>query len=332
MRRESVLITGVTGFVGSHLAEYYLTNYPSYRIYGLCRTRSPLNHLKNALRNPMFELLTGDITDANSLLELFEKYSFTTIHHLAAQSFVPDSWTMGNHTLRVNIEGTFNLLQTIVKTYFPESYPKVHLAGSSEEYGLVYRDETPIKETNPLRPLSPYGWSKIAMENAGYQMYKSYGIPVFVTRAFNHEGIRRGKNFVTSNFALQVASQQKENPVILHVGNLEAVRDYTDVRDMVRAYALAVDYLYDQNEPVYECANVASGIGYKISQILDILSEYTQKTIQTIADPNRMRPSDVPILLGDASKFSQMTGWKPEIPFEQTMRDLYDYWVEQLSD
>jgi GDP-4-dehydro-6-deoxy-D-mannose reductase len=199
---------------------------------------------------------------------------------------------------------------------------RIQIAGSSEEYGMVYENEIPIKETNPLRPLSPYAVSKVAHDLLGYQYYKSYKLYIVRTRGFNHSGPRRGEVFVESNFPKQIAEIEKglKEPVI-HVGNLEAKRDFTDVRDMVRGYWLSLEKC-DPGE-VY---NICSGRAFKIKEVLDILLSLSKVKVEVKQDPTRMRPSDVPILLGDHTKFSEKTGWQPTIPFEKTLEDILNYW------
>jgi len=206
-----------------------------------------------------------------------------------------------------------------------QAAPRFLAIGSSEEYGLVHEDELPIKESNPLRPLSPYAVSKVTQDLMAYQYFKSYALPIVRARAFNHEGPRRGDVFVTSNFARQIAEIEAGNhePTI-HVGNLKAVRDYTDVRDIVRGYWL----LLERGDPgqVY---NLCSGRGWAIQEILDfLLGESINTSIRVREDPARLRPSDVPVLIGDCSRLTAL-GWKPRIPFEQTLRDLLGYWRER---
>lgn len=190
---------------------------------------------------------------------------------------------------------------------------------------MVKLDEVPIKESNPLRPLSPYGVSKVAMDFLGYQYFKSYGMKIIRTRGFNHTGPRRGDVFAESSFAKQIAEIEKgkKEPVIM-VGNLEAERDYTDVRDMVKGYLLAAE----KGEPG-EVYNICSGKAVKIKKVLDILLSFSKIKVEIKQDPARMRPSDVPILLGDSTKFRRKTGWKNTIPFEKTMEDLLNYWREK---
>jgi GDP-4-dehydro-6-deoxy-D-mannose reductase len=205
--------------------------------------------------------------------------------------------------------------------------PAIQIAGSSEEYGLVYPDEVPIRETNPLRPLSPYGVSKVAADRLGFQYHRSYGMRIVITRSFNHTGPRRGEVFVTSNFAKQIVEIEKgKREPIIRVGNLEAQRDFSDVRDVVRAYWLSLE----KGDPG-DCYNICSGTPRVIKDILDLhLKNSEVKDIKIEEDPSRMRPSDVQILHGDCSKLKKRTGWKQEIPFEKTMSDLRDYWRERI--
>jgi GDP-4-dehydro-6-deoxy-D-mannose reductase len=317
---ERVLITGITGFVGSHLSEFLLDK--NVEIYGIERWRSKtenIDHIKDKLK-----LIKADIRDAHSIENVIKNVEPNYIFHLAAQSFVPMSWNAPVETLETNIIGTVNLLEGVRKS---EIDPKIHIAGSSEEYGMVYPNELPIKETNPLRPLSPYGVSKVAQDRLGYQYHKSYGLKIVITRAFNHTGPRRGEAFVTSNFSKQIAEIEKgiKKPEI-SVGNLEAKRDFTDVRDIVKGYWLAI------NKCEYgEVYNLCSGKARSIKDVLDLLISLSKvKKIKIVQDPSRMRPSDVPILQGDFTKFHERTGWKPEIPFEKTMKDLLDYWRNKV--
>jgi GDP-4-dehydro-6-deoxy-D-mannose reductase len=262
--------------------------------------------------------------DGHSLVEALKEAEPNYIFHLAAQSFVPMSWRAPSDTMETNAVGTIHLLEAIRKL---EIDPAVQIAGSSEEYGLVYPDEVPIKETNPLRPLSPYGVSKVAQDKLGFQYHRSYGMKIVVTRSFNHTGPRRGEVFVTSNFAKQIVEIEKgiRKPVI-YVGNLDAQRDFSDVRDVIRAYWLSL-----QKCEFGECYNICSGKPRVIKDVLDILLEKSKtKDIRIENDPLRMRPSDVEILHGDCNKIMEQAGWKPEIPFEKTMSDLLAYWRERL--
>jgi GDP-4-dehydro-6-deoxy-D-mannose reductase len=314
-----VLITGVTGFVGSHLAEYLLSK--NYEVWGIARWRSSsenIEHIKSKLN-----IIEADLNDSHSFYNAIHSIKPQQIYHLAAQSFVPTSWISPADTMKTNVIGTINLFEAVRKAGID---PRIQVACSSEQYGLVKSDETPIKETNPLRPLSPYAVSKIAQDMLSYQYFKSYGLKIVVTRGFNHTGPRRGEVFVCSNFAKQIAEIEKGvHEAKILVGNLGAIRDFTDVRDMVKGYNLALE----KGEPG-ERYNICSGKGYKIKDVLDMLLKMTDNHIKIEEDPKRMRPSDVEILIGDNSKFCKQTGWKPEIPFEKTLKDLLDYWRKAL--
>jgi len=317
--KKVALITGITGFVGSHMAELLLSK--GFKVHGLCRWRSRtenIDHIKTKIH-----LVEGDLLDAHSLQQLMMDVRPTHIFHLAAQSFVPASWTSPAVTLEINVVGSCNLFEAVRAAQLS---PVIQIACSSEEYGLVKPNEVPIKETNPLRPLSPYGVSKIAMDYLGYQYFKSYNMKIIRTRGFNHTGPRRGDVFAESTFAKQIAEVEKgkKEPVI-YVGNLEAKRDYTDVRDMVRGYFLAAE----KGEPG-EVYNISSGKARKIDEVLQTLLSFSRVKVEIRQDPARMRPSDVPILIGDSNKFRKRTGWKNTVTFEQTMEDLLNYWREKV--
>ncbi len=315
-----VLITGITGFVGSHMTELALAR--GAEVFGSARWRSKtenIDHLRDKIT-----LIESDLRDLSSVRTLLETAAPTYVIHLAAQSFVGVSWQAPAETLTTNILSQVNLLEAIRGL---KIRPRFLAVGSSEEYGLAYPEELPIKETNPLRPLSPYAVSKVTQDMLGYQYFKSYGLPIIRSRAFNHEGPRRGDVFVTSNFAKQVAEIEAglREPAMF-VGDLKPRRDYSDVRDIVRGYWL----LLERGEPG-EVYNLCSGRSWAIQQVLDFLLEQsTVKGIQVKIDPARLRPSDVMVLEGDPSRMHKATGWKVEIPFEQTLSELLDYWRRRI--
>lgn len=314
------LITGITGFVGSHLADFLLSE--GIEVHGMRRRRSPLVNIKDILGK--IDLIECELKDLSSVKTTLNNVRPDFIFHLAAQSYVPTSWTSPADTLTNNVIGELNILEAIKELGLDET--RIQLAGSSEEYGLVFENEVPITENNPLRPLSPYGVSKVAQDLLGFQYFHSYGLKVIRTRAFNHTGPRRDEMFVTSNFAQQIVRVEKKmQPPVLRVGNLEAKRDFTDVRDVVRAY-----YLVTKMGEPGDVYNIASNKTYRIQEMLDMLLSMAGVEITTEEDPARLRPSDVPVLLGDASKLRKLTGWEPKIPFEQTLRDLLDYWRERV--
>jgi len=315
------LITGVTGFAGSHLAEYLLSL--NEEVYGTVRWRSQMNNI-NKFKHKI-KLVEADIRDPVSVQNAINTSEPDFICHLAAQSFVPTSWHAPAETLTTNIIGNLNILEAMRKA---KKDAVLMVAGSSEEYGIVHPNEVPIKETNELRAASPYGVSKIAQDKLTIQYHHSYGLKTIVTRAFNHEGPRRGDVFVISNWAKQITEMENEKrKPVLYVGNLDSSRDFTDVRDVVRAYHLALTKC-----KYGEVYNVCSGTLYPLQSVLDkLLKLSTIKNIKVEQDPSRLRPSDVQRLVGDCSKFRTQTGWKPEIPFDQTLRDTLDYWREGHS-
>lgn len=313
----NVLITGITGFTGSHLAEYMIKQ-PDVRVFGTVRGRHRQLEFINPIKNKL-TLLECDLTDTNSVVQTIEDSQPDMVFHLAAQSFVPTSWRAPQETFNSNVNGTLNILEVIRKSKFE---PKILITGSSEEYGLVKPEEAPIKETNQLRPLSPYAVSKVAQDLLGYQYHQSYGMKIVRTRSFNIIGPRSGAKIVSADFARQVAEIEKySKETVMYVGNLEAQRDFVDVRDVVRAYSLALEKC-----KYGEVYNVCSEKTVKIKYILDTFLKLSDKKITITEDSTRMRPSDVPLLLGDCSKFKKETNWKPEYDIDTSLRDVLDYW------
>ncbi len=337
-----VLITGVTGMAGSHLAEYLL-NIEGLEIYGTYRWRSRVDNLDDLKKAGKVNIITGgfesmlhertdssklnlieaDITDSFSMRWVIGAVKPDRIFHLAAQSYVHASWGAPAETLHTNIIGEVNLLEAVRSA---EIDPIIHIAGSSEEYGLVLPHELPVKETNPLRPLSPYGVSKATQEMIAYQYFMSYGLKSIITRAFNHEGPRRGEVFVTSNLAKQIAEVEKGlKPPVLYVGDLSSVRDWSDVRDVIKAY-----WLVTEMGTPGEVYNIGSGIGREVREMLDMLLAMSNVDIEVEVDHARLRPSDVKVLICDSTRFRKLTGWAPQITFDKTLRDLLDYWRERV--
>ncbi len=317
----NILITGITGFAGSHLADYILKNHSEHKVFGIVRWRSRMDNVAHILDK--ITLVEADLKDQVSLRKCMAKIRPDRIFHLAAQSFVPTSWICPAETFAINSIGEINLFEAVLSLKLS---PRIQIAGSSEEYGFVHPYEVPMKETNPLRPLSPYAVSKVAQDLLAYQYHKSYGLETVRTRGFNHTGPRRGDVFICSNFAKQIAEIEKElkDPVI-RVGNLDAQRDFTDVRDIVRAYWLSLEK--GESGDVY---NIGTGRAITMREMLDMLLPLSSSSVRIEIDPSRLRPSDVPILLSDSSKFRALTGWKPEIPFQKTLQDLLDYWREKI--
>ena len=342
-----VLITGITGFDGSHLAEYVLANVKDAAVYGTYRWRSKMENLEDLAKNGRLDVIEGaygdtrglrgagrvgratllhcDLTDPIAVDRLVTTVRPDRIFHLAAQSFVQSSFYEPAATLQTNIMAQLYVFEAARKLDGGEVH--IHVAGSSEEYGLVRPDELPMKETNPLRPLSPYAVSKVAQDKLAWQYFRSYGMHIVVTRAFNHTGPRRGPIFVTSTIARQIAEIERglRRPVVL-VGDLTTKRDWHDVRDTARAYWLALQ----RGEPG-EVYNVGSGRAVRVREVLETLLGYSAAKIDVREDPARLRPSDVPILWADVTKFKKRTGWEPKIPFETTLQDLLNYWRERVT-
>jgi GDP-4-dehydro-6-deoxy-D-mannose reductase len=317
-----VLITGVTGFVGSYMAEYCLEK--GCLVFGTRRRRSPLATIEALLPNKEFKLTEMELEDTRSIYTAIEESRPDMIFHLAAQSFVPTSFESPYYTLHVNILGTLALLESV--RHWSDAQPRIQIAGSSEEYGLVNEEECPVTEDQPLRPLSPYAVSKVACDLLAWQYVRAYGMHIVRTRAFNHEGARRGIEFVTSNFAQQAVRLAAGKISELKVGNLDAVRDFNHVKDVVKGYWLALE----KGEPG-EVYNICSGRGTSIRQVIEILSGIVERELPVVSDPQRMRPADVPRLVGDSSKFRKQTGWEPKLTLEDALKDLVLYWREHLD-
>ena len=315
-----ILITGITGFVGSHLAEWALAQ--GAEVVGSLRWRSKTEHIEH-LRDRL-TLVESDLRDALSVRTLLAEARPDWIIHLAAQSFVAASWQTPVETFYTNVISQMNLFEVMRQL---DASARFLVIGSSEEYGLVYPDELPIRETNALRPLSPYAVSKVAQDLMGWQYFKSYGMHIVRARAFNHDGPRRGETFATSNFAKQVAEIEAglREPVV-HVGDLKPTRDFSDVRDIVRGYWL----LLERGTPG-EVYNLCSGMDWSIERVLTFLiGQSTAPRIEVRQDPARLRPSDVPILRGSAEKVGKAVGWRGTIPLEKTLTDLLEYWRHKI--
>jgi GDP-4-dehydro-6-deoxy-D-mannose reductase len=246
------------------------------------------------------------------------------IFHLAAQPFVPLSLSDPAGTLVNNILGELHIFQAVIEAQLS---PRIMIVGSGEEYGLIQPDEIPVSESNPLRPNSPYATSKVAQDMLALQYFITHKLQTVRVRAFNHVGPRQSPDFVVSNFARQIAVIEAglHEPVV-KVGNLEARRDLTDVRDMVRAYHLAIT----KGAPG-EVYNIGYGRAVAVQDVLDALVAMTHADVRVEQDPSRMRPADVPIVVCDSSRFRAQTGWEPEIPLEQSLRDTLDYWRAEIG-
>lgn len=316
-----VLITGITGMVGSHLAEYILSEKPGVEIHGLIRWRSPLDNIRDIHRK--VNLHHGDLRDLHSLSAVFSRVKPDWIFHLAAQSFVTSSFDMAAETLQTNVVGTTNLLDAVRLTKID---PRIHICSSSEVYGQVSKEEVPITEKNPFRPASPYAVSKVGEDMVALQYFLSYGIKTIRTRMFTHTGPRRGDVFAESAFAKQIAEIEagiKPNPVL--VGNLDSVRTLADVRDAVRAYWL----LLEKCTPG-EVYNIGGNETMTVADILEKLKSKARCKIEHKVDPALLRPSDVTMQIPDTNKFRKESGWAQLYSADQTLSDLLEYHRQRL--
>lgn len=317
-----ILITGITGMVGSHLADYVLAEQKGVEVHGLVRWRSPKDNILPILNKVTLHL--GDLRDLSGLINILNKVKPEKIFHLAAQSYVDQSFAAPVDTLDTNILGTANLLEAMRHT---KSEAKIHICSSSEVYGQVRADEVPINENNVLRPASPYAVSKVGEDMLGLQYFLSYGIKTLRTRMFTHTGPRRGSVFAESTFAEQIAERElglAQGPV--KHGNLDSVRTITHVKDAVRAYWTLLEKC-----PPGEVYNIGGSETITIGKLLDILKSHATVPITQEVDPARLRPSDVTLQIPDVSKFEKATGWKPVISMEDTLLDLLNYHRQRLK-
>lgn len=329
MSKPRALITGISGMVGSHLADYLIAH-TDWDIHGMCRWRSPLDNVKHLLdrvnRHDRVSFLYGDLRDYISIQNLVEQAKPDYVFHLAAQSYPMTSFTSPLDTYDTNIEGTARLLEALRRC--PGIDPVIHVCSSSEVYGRVPKEKVPISEECTFHPASPYAISKVGTDLVGRFHAEAYGQKVMTTRMFTHTGPRRGDVFSESTFAKQIAMAEKNLiPPVIKVGNLESLRTWSDVRDAVRAYHMLVTV-----KPVPgEYYNIGGAYSCTVGDMLKhLMSLSTRKDVKVETDPERLRPIDADLQVPDTSKFTRHTGWKPEIPFEKTMRDLLDYWRRQV--
>lgn len=306
------LITGAGGFVGSHLAELLLAA-PEAEVWGCDLSHERRPYLPSALK-----LLAADLRDPAEARAVVEQCCPDRIYHLAGQAFVGDSWNNPWATLETNLRAQLNLLEAVRAACLET---RILVVSSAEVYGRILPQDLPLDETCPLRPDSPYGVSKVGQDLLGWQYHISHGLHVVRVRPFNHIGPRQNRRFVAPAFASQIAAiEVGRQPPVIKVGDLSVRRDLTDVRDMVRAYSLALEL----GAPG-EVYNLGAGQSHGIRELLDILLGFSTVQIKIEVDPARLRPSDIPELVCNVSKFQAVTGWRPHIPFEQTLKDLLEY-------
>ncbi|MBI3813856.1 MAG: GDP-mannose 4,6-dehydratase [Nitrospinae bacterium] len=311
-----VLITGITGFVGSHLSEFLIKK--GFEVFGT-------TYSGKALPSERIKIFNCDIRDAAGIKNIVSDIKPHRIYNLSGISFPPDSFKNPRMTFDINFYGTMNLIEAVRGTGLDSN---ILFVGSSDEYGVVADRYIPISEECLLNPLSPYAASKAAADLLSYSCFKTYGMNIVRVRPFNHTGPGQRYDFVCSDFARQIAEIESgiRKPVI-YTGNLDVERDFSDVRDIVSAYYLALEK--GVSGDVY---NICSERAYSIRWILHTLLGFTKLSVEIKEDPSKMRAADIKILKGDCSKFKMISGWKPAIPFEKTLRDLLDYWREKTSN
>jgi GDP-4-dehydro-6-deoxy-D-mannose reductase len=322
-----VLVTGAAGFVGGYLLEEIAHRYPKAKIHGTTRPKESTDNLKDS--KAIFELHELDITDEQSTYALIEALRPDHIFHLAAQSYVRTSWESPQATITTNILGETNLLEAVRLLKTKRYNPVIVITCSSEEYGMVSPKQLPITEDTPLAPLSPYAVSKIGQDFLAFQYFKTYGLKTIRLRVFNHTGPKRPTAFGDSHAAHEIALIEAglKDPVLTY-RDLTAVRDYSDVRDIVAAYVTA-----GQACKPGDVYNVCSGKGTSIKQIYDALLSHSHvKNIKLQADPAGPRPTDGGTIIGSNKKFVARTHWRPKIHFvEQTLPDILEYWRHHLT-
>tara|TARA_B100000886_G_scaffold339317_1_gene304432 strand:+ start:2783 stop:3802 length:1020 start_codon:yes stop_codon:yes gene_type:complete len=330
--KNKVFITGLTGMVGSHLADFLLKK-TKFKIYGLCRWNSKLNnifHLGKYIKNKRLNIVNGDLLDENSINNALKRIKPKYIFHLAAHSYPTTSFTSPKETLSTNIIGTLNILESIRLLNLKKVV--VHICSSSEVFGKVDKKNIPIKEENSYHPASPYAISKVGTDLLGKYYADAYGINTQITRMFTHTGPRRSEFFAESTFAKQIVMIEKKIvPPIIYVGNVKSLRTICDVRDAVRAYYMLVT----KNPIPGSTYNIGGSYSCTIEKLLRNLIRLSKiknkNNIKIKIDKNRIRPIDADLQVPSIKKFVKHTGWKPQISFDKTCNDLLDYWRKEID-
>ena len=328
--QKRALITGITGMVGSHLAEYLL-EHTDWEVWGMCRWRSPLENIAGLVprinAKDRVHLVYGDLRDTLSIQDVVQRSQPDYVFHLAAQSYPKTSFDAPLDTLDTNVQGTTRVLEAL-KNIRRDAI--IHICASSEVFGRVPKEKLPIDEECTFHPASPYAISKVGTDLVGRYYAEAFGMMVMTTRMFTHTGPRRGDVFAESTFAKQIAMIEAGIiPPVVKVGNLDSLRTIADVRDAVRAYYMLVTV----NPQAGAYYNIGGTHSVSIRQILETLISMSPRKdeIRVEIDPERLRPIDADLQVPNTAKFEKHTGWRPQISYEQTMADLLDYWRERIS-
>ena len=330
-----ILITGITGFVGSHMTDYLLKNVPGVKVFATRRWRSRDDNIKHFYGDDRVKFIEADLTDRGSLHGAIKTSKPDVVYHFAAQSFPETSFITPVMTLTTNIIGTTNLLEELrIAKDNDVCDPVIVSVSSSEVYGNALKNEVPITEKNPIRAANPYSISKVGHDLMSQYYHKAYGLKVIITRMFSHEGARRGKQFALSSFAHQIVQHEKKEDFgkegswykIYH-GNLDSIRTYNHIEDAVHAYWLAINHC--EYGEVY---NIGGDYTCSVGDALDMLISKSKnpKAFIKELDPDRVRPTDITLQIPDSTKFREKTGWKPTKGLEEICDDLLDYWREVL--
>ncbi len=304
-----VLITGAGGFVGNHLAAHLSQAVANVQLFGATLLKSETIH------PAISDNRLIDLKDYAQVRDLLADCRPDAVYHLAAQAFVPRSFEAPWETLENNILSQLNITRACLELNLR---PRILIVSSAEIYGQVSADQLPLDENCAIRPTNPYSVSKVAQDMLGLQYHLSHGLPIMRARPFNHIGPGQNGRFVAPAFAMQIANiEEGRRRAVIKVGNLTAKRDFTDVRDIARAYRLIIE----KGRPG-EAYNVASGMAYSIRRLLDILLGLSEIDIEVQVDPARLRPVDVPEIRGDSAKLRRDTGWQPSLTFEETLKDV----------
>ena len=314
-------ITGITGFVGSHMADYILKNTNDH-VFGFKRWMEDTKNIDHLIDNPRVTLYSGDLVDYASVDRAIKLSKPDKVFHFAAQSFPESSFKNPIITLHTNVLGTTHLFESI-KTN--ELNPIIISVSTSEVYGMPKEDEIPIKETNPIRAANPYSISKVGHDLMSQYYFNAYGMRIITTRMFSHEGARRGKEFAVSSFAYQIAKGEKNGNYVVKHGNLNSVRTYSHIDDAIDAY-----WLCSESDKYGEVYNIGGNETCKVGDALDSMISKSNKPFKKVLDKERLRPTDITLQIPSTDKFRSHFDWKPKKSMDDIWNDLLNYWRDRV--